>query len=156
MVDYLLRGIGLILLLMTVACSTQSHRARQYSGFFDSYSEEEQQRLLAGRVALGDTREMVYIALGSPLRQVRLGEIEDARERWEYLVWWEGVGEDAVLRTSNDFSIKGLIPRDADVIWLVEFLHGRVVFSGEDPRASSERPPIRQRMAPMSLPRTMH
>jgi len=61
--------------------STQEHRARQYSGAFGAMPEAQQQRVLRGTIAEGDSRKAVYIALGPPQAQRFVAGIEI----WEYL-----------------------------------------------------------------------
>ncbi len=52
--------------LMNVGCSTPQARAREHADLFAAFSPEVQARLEAGQPAVGDTKEMVYIALGEP------------------------------------------------------------------------------------------
>ncbi len=55
-----------LVLLSSFGCQTTSHRARQYSQAFNQLTPKEQQQLENGEIKLGDTREMVYIAMGAP------------------------------------------------------------------------------------------
>lgn len=48
--------------------TTPSQRAETDSALFASYPPEVQERLLAGRVEIGDDKDMVRIALGDPDR----------------------------------------------------------------------------------------
>lgn len=77
---------ALLVALLLTACNTHSHRARQYSSFFNSLEEDEQIRLQKGHVGLGDSREMVYIALGSPRHHYWNNFNEEV---WEYLGYVE-------------------------------------------------------------------
>lgn len=52
--------------LMSVGCSTPQTRAKEHAELFAAFSPETQARLEAGQPAVGDTKEMVYIALGEP------------------------------------------------------------------------------------------
>lgn len=67
--------------LVSFGCgSTREHRARQYSQVFQAMPSENQARALKGEIALGDSRELVYIALGPPQAQRIIAGIEI----WEY------------------------------------------------------------------------
>lgn len=139
-------GVVLLLLVLQAGCGTQGHRARQYGAEFGSWPEDIQQRVLSGVVREGDSREMVYIALGSPLRVLSHG----SWERWEYLGWVDdGVGE-AVVRTTNDAGLPSSWSGREPVVWLVDFRSGVVIASVRDDR--EERPALRQGLAPMRLP----
>lgn len=61
--------LWLLLSLLLAGCATPPHRARQYAAEFARFEEAEQGRLLRGHFSIGDTREMVYVALGPPARQ---------------------------------------------------------------------------------------
>lgn len=141
-----LRWAVLLLLLLQAGCETQGHRARQYSAEFGGWPEEVQQRVLSGVVHEGDNRTMVYIALGAPLRVLSSGDWE----RWEYLGWLDGEGEESMIRTTNDMD--WLIPwrQRETIVWLVDFREGAVVSSKLDDRM--DRPPLRQELGPMRMP----
>ena len=65
----IVRSVGLLLLLsvfIAVGCSTPQSRAKEHADLFASYPPQVQARLEAGQPAVGDTKEMVYIALGEP------------------------------------------------------------------------------------------
>ena len=57
---------GLITLLLTVGCSTVDSRIKEHADFFSTLPTDQQARLQAGQIAIGDTKDMVYIALGEP------------------------------------------------------------------------------------------
>ncbi|WP_309380389.1 hypothetical protein [Cerasicoccus frondis] len=60
--------------------STQAHRARQYSEAFGGLDAGAQKRALDGGIAIGDSRQAVYIALGAPQAQSKVENVET----WEY------------------------------------------------------------------------
>ncbi len=67
-------------LFLTGCGSTSVHRARQYSPDWDETTRE---RITKGVIANGDTRLMVYIAIGAPLYSPKL--TDDDLEKWEYI-----------------------------------------------------------------------
>jgi hypothetical protein len=70
-------------------CSTNipTHRSHQYSEAVGSWDEATKTRVLDQHIQLGDTREMVYVALGMPLTPPVMTNDLPPRERWEYLVF---------------------------------------------------------------------
>ncbi len=82
----------LLLLLFMAGCATQPHRARQYAKAFESFPQREQSMVLRGHFSLGDTREMVYVALGPPA--------------------WQSVAVDTAVPGPwrRDFPLDGFIP----------------------------------------------
>jgi hypothetical protein len=49
-----------------LACSSVDSRVREQREVFDTWPPEVQERIRQGRIELGDTREMVNVALGDP------------------------------------------------------------------------------------------
>lgn len=78
-----IRSIIFTVAILTLAgCgSTQEHRARQYSTAFGKLDAPAQERALSGGIAIGDSREAVYIALGVPQGQSKIDNVEV----WEYV-----------------------------------------------------------------------
>jgi hypothetical protein len=70
-------------------CNSFEHRAEQKSETFNSLDEATQQRLKSGNIAIGDTPDMVYIALGVPDAK-RLRLTSDGREViWVYKTYYQ-------------------------------------------------------------------
>src|ERR1044071_9517453 len=70
-------------------CNTFEHRAEQKSETFNSLDPATQQRLKQGNIDVGDTPDMVYIALGVPdSRRQRV--TSDGRELvWIYSTYYQ-------------------------------------------------------------------
>lgn len=72
--------------LLGAGCQSVDVRSRQHAALFNQLPPADQQRLLAREVLIGDTPEMVEIALGRPDREdaitVSNGTI---RRTWAYL-----------------------------------------------------------------------
>ena len=84
----------LILLLVVAAsaltgCSTISSRIDQRSEVFAALPADDQARLRRGEVAVGDSSDMVYIALGEPTRRRETITPDSARTEWIYRVYEE-------------------------------------------------------------------
>ena len=52
--------------LLLAGCSTFESRSKEKAAVFNSLDTSTQERLKKGEIALGDTAEMVYLALGNP------------------------------------------------------------------------------------------
>lgn len=156
-------GLG-VCLLWLVGCATQPHRARQYSSAFDRLEPEQQQRLLRGAVSLGDTREMVYIALGAPLQQIKVVDADAGKslERWKFLGFLKTnpeaeAGSDSsyvLYRTTNDFIVQNPFRRNELQVLVVDFEAESVVALAEETLA--ENPFMYQRPGSMTLPQSLH
>lgn len=74
--------VVLFLLLTLAACSGLNSRIKKDQALYDSWPVQTQERLKQGDVRIGDTQEMVRIALGDPDETtVRI------TEKNKYLVW---------------------------------------------------------------------
>jgi len=59
--------LSAVLLLAALAgCSTIDSRIEERAGAFAMLQPEAQERVRAGRITIGDTKDVVYIALGEP------------------------------------------------------------------------------------------
>jgi hypothetical protein len=82
-----LRHIAPLLLLVAGAlagCNTTESRIRQKNEVFASLPLADQTRLRRGEVAVGDTGDMVFIALGAPTRHRTHSTAEGSRTEWIY------------------------------------------------------------------------
>src|ERR1044071_9082890 len=70
-------------------CSTFQSRARVRSETFESLPPGEQQRLKRGTINVGDTQDMVYIALGSPEERRTTTTADGDHQTWIYRTYWE-------------------------------------------------------------------
>ena len=70
-------------------CNTFSSRARQMSDVYDQLPATEQQRLQRGAINVGDTPEMVYIALGNPDERRDTLNTDGAHTVWVYKSYWQ-------------------------------------------------------------------
>jgi len=75
--------------LLLAGCNTFNSRARQMSGVYDNLPANEQQRLQRGTINVGDTPEMVYIALGNPDERRDVMNADGAQNTWIYKSYWQ-------------------------------------------------------------------
>ena len=76
-------------LLFTAGCNTFDSRARQMSGVYNQLPATEQQRLKRGAINVGDTPEMVYIALGNPDERRDTMTATGTWTTWVYRSYWQ-------------------------------------------------------------------
>ena len=70
-------------------CSTFQSRARERSETFESLPPAEQQRLKRGTINVGDTQDMVYIALGNPEEKRDVSTADGTSQTWIYRTYWQ-------------------------------------------------------------------
>jgi len=63
-----IRILPFVLLALLTACSTPDTRIADKRTVFDQYSPEVQQKIRAGQVDVGFTKDMVLMSLGEPAR----------------------------------------------------------------------------------------
>jgi hypothetical protein len=85
----LFSGVALAMALLAGGCSTFQSRVREKSATYESLPPETQQRLQRGRIDLGDTQDMVYIALGHPDEKRQITTPDGAQQTWIYRSYWE-------------------------------------------------------------------
>lgn len=66
------------------ACSTPQSRIREHQTAFNAYPREVQDKIRAGRVDVGFTKEQVALALGRPARIYTRKTASSTREVWAY------------------------------------------------------------------------
>ncbi len=76
-------------LFFTAGCNTLDSRIREKQTAFQSLDASAQERLRAGRVSIGDTEDMVYIALGKPSSKQELTSESGNSIVWIYTSSWQ-------------------------------------------------------------------
>jgi hypothetical protein len=76
-------------LVVTSGCNTFNSRAKQMSGVYDNLPASEQKRLERGSINVGDTPEMVYIALGTPDEKRDVTNADGTQNLWIYKSYWQ-------------------------------------------------------------------
>lgn len=80
---------GLATAVAFTGCNTFSSRAREKSETFESLAPAEQQRLQRGTINVGDTEDMVYIALGYPDERRNISNADGTQNVWSYKTYWQ-------------------------------------------------------------------
>lgn len=75
--------------LFLTGCSTFSARAREKSAVYDALPARTQQRLERGKINVGDTQDMVYIALGEPDEKRDVATAAGHQSIWVYKTYWQ-------------------------------------------------------------------
>ncbi len=70
-------------------CDTFNSRANEKSEVYQSLPEGTQQRLKKGAINVGDTQDMVYIALGNPEEKRNVTTNDGTQQVWIYRTYWE-------------------------------------------------------------------
>jgi hypothetical protein len=70
-------------------CNSFNARARRMSAVYDQLPPGEQQRLQRGAIAIGDSPEMVWIALGNPDERRDLTSADGTHTTWVYRTYWQ-------------------------------------------------------------------
>jgi len=75
--------------LTLAGCDTFKSRAREKSETYEALPSTTQQRLQKGKINVGDTQDMVYIALGHPDEKREITTNDGVQELWIYRTYWE-------------------------------------------------------------------
>lgn len=80
---------GVAMALGFTACNTFESRARERSATFEALDPQTQDRLARGKIDIGDTPDMVYIALGQPDQRRTVTTADGQHETWIYRTYWQ-------------------------------------------------------------------
>lgn len=70
-------------------CSTFNSRAQEKAAAYNSLTPQTQQRLEKGKITIGDTPDMVFIALDNPDAKRDITTASGAETVWIYKTYWE-------------------------------------------------------------------
>ena len=70
---------------LVCGCGTTASRIKKNSKAFDSFPEEVQEKVRKGKVEIGYTKDMAYIALGDPDNRYIRTTSDGDREVWAYI-----------------------------------------------------------------------
>ena len=80
--------LGLLAVALT-GCDTFQHRAQQKAATFASLTPAQREKLKRGVIGLGDTPDMVYIALGAPDEKQEKTTAKGRETDWIYNTYHE-------------------------------------------------------------------
>lgn len=112
-------------------CSTTGSRIRENSELFASLPDADQERLRAGTVAVGDSPEMVYIAIGAPSRRQEKMTASGRSTTWVYTTHYERYEGDAFVGYQRRMAID---PRTGRRIVFLEPCYTEVYRTGSQER----------------------
>jgi len=81
-------GFGLLLVLLA-GCSSFDSRAKEKASVFATLDEPTRTRLEAREIHLGDSADMVYIALGKPSEIQKTTAATGSSATWIYTAHWQ-------------------------------------------------------------------
>jgi hypothetical protein len=85
----LLLPLAAAALLTLAGCNTFESRAREKAHVFQSLPPDTQERLHRGHVSVGDSQDMVYIALGYPDEVREVSTPQGVQTVWIYRTYWQ-------------------------------------------------------------------
>lgn len=80
---------ALAALLTLSGCNTFASRARQEAQVYNALPPATQQRLHRGQISIGDSQDMVYIALGYPDEVRQVATAQGVQTIWIYRTYWQ-------------------------------------------------------------------
>lgn len=91
----IISATALAIVLSLAGCNTFEKRAEEKSATFDALSASTQKRLERGKINVGDTQDMVYIALGNPDETRQVTDGAGDKFAWVYKSYWQQYEESA-------------------------------------------------------------
>lgn len=85
----LLLSIVAVGALALTGCNTFESRAREKSQVFQALPPDTRERLHRGRINVGDSQDMVYIALGYPDEVREVTTAQGVQTLWIYRTYWQ-------------------------------------------------------------------
>ncbi len=79
----------LVVAAALAGCSTFERRAEEKSATFNQLDEATRQRLKERDITVGDTQDMVYIALGVPDEKRDRLSMDGSETTWVYNAYWQ-------------------------------------------------------------------
>jgi len=70
-------------------CSTFNSRAQEKAATYNALTPQNQQRLEKGKITVGDTQDMVFIALDKPDAKREITTANGVESIWIYRTYWE-------------------------------------------------------------------
>lgn len=84
-----LSAVLIVSLLFLAGCNTFERRAKEKASVFGALDAATQARLQARQIEVGDTQDMVYIALGAPDQKHEQLDTGSRTTTWVYSAYWQ-------------------------------------------------------------------
>jgi hypothetical protein len=81
--------LGLLVMGVVAGCNTTSSRISEKPAVFASLSPADQARIRQGKVLIGDSTDMVYIALGNPDKRTVTVSNNQTQTNWIYRRYYQ-------------------------------------------------------------------
>ena len=81
--------VGLAAAFGLTGCDTFQSRAREKAAVYQALPPDTRQRLQHGHISIGDTQDMVYIALGYPDEVRQITTVQGMQNLWIYRTYWQ-------------------------------------------------------------------
>jgi hypothetical protein len=88
-ISLLTAAAALVALATLSGCNSFASRARERSETYQSLAPQDQERLQRGLINVGDTQDMVYIALGNPDERRDVVTADGSQTVWIYRSYWQ-------------------------------------------------------------------
>ncbi len=86
---FVLLSGALMAALLAGGCTSFASRAEEKSHTYNRLSSRTQERLERGAISVGDTHDMVYIALGQPAEKRARTDSDGTETAWIYKSHWQ-------------------------------------------------------------------
>lgn len=84
---FFLPAVLVVAVLMLAGCSTPASRIREHPQIFSQLTPAQQDLIRHGQIAVGFTKEMVELALGSPDHITTRTDAKGVTEIWRYVTY---------------------------------------------------------------------
>src|SRR5882724_10499641 len=85
----LVTSVAILCVAGLTGCSTFNSRAQEKAATYNALTPQTQQRLEKGKISIGDTPDMVFIALDTPDAKREITTTNGAESIWIYRTYWE-------------------------------------------------------------------
>jgi len=85
----ILLALGLATAFALSGCNTFQSRAREKAEVYQALPSDTRQRLQHGHISVGDSQDMVYIALGYPDEVRQVTTPQGTQTVWIYRTYWQ-------------------------------------------------------------------
>ena len=85
----IITSVAILCVAGLTGCDTFNSRAQEKASVYNTLAPQIQQRLEKGKITIGDTQDMVFIALDNPDAKREITTADGAETVWIYRTYWE-------------------------------------------------------------------